>query len=534
MRLRTKHEPPVITVDPRSPSPYGIPSSVLDARSSRVSALNILLFLVILNFALQPLTEPDFGWHLRTGLDVLQNGWTLPTFDPYSHTMPQWAWVDHAWLTDVLIGGTYSLFGGLGVIVLFGAVTVAAWLLASQMASCGVVFRWIACILSLWVALPYLGARTQLITLLGLSLLLLLLKRWQAGEVAVRWWIPPLFLLWANLHGGFTAGLFLFGLIIITNAIVRWLASCRIPLIGELDEPLFSWPDLKHLIFIAFLSALVTLLNPYGWRLHGEILDSLSNQFMLDTLQEWQPLSMNGIAGRSYMLYLIGLGLTMVLWYRRIEPVRWVIGGVFLMLSLRHMRNIPLFLIISLPLFAELLAHGFESLQRRLRVGLLVRRMGSFAGAVVVGGLLFWLGPEHLQHIIHSGSRPAEYFRNTSYPIEAVEWVKTHRDLVGQRLYNDYAYGGFLLWWLPEEKIFIDGRMPAWQRGERGIFRDYVALTGGDPPDLTVLKKYSVDWVMVQKMTLLDQELAREPAWARVYEDRKVAIYLLSGQASNR
>jgi len=238
-------------------------------------------------------------------------------------------------------------------------------------------------------------------------------------------------------------------------------------------------------------------------------------------------MTINGVAGRTYALYLIGLGLAMVLWYRRIEPVRWAVGGVFLVVSLRHMRNIPFFLIVSLPLCAELLAQGFECLQNWFRSGPVLRKRGSFAAAAAVGALLFWLGPTHLQHVIQSGTRPAEYFRGTSYPIEAVEWVKTHRELVGQRLYNDYAYGGFLLWWLPEYKIFIDGRMPAWQMGEHRIFRDYVALTGMDPPDLSVLKKYCVDWAVVKKQSLLDQRLAHEAAWIRIYEDRKVSIYRL-------
>jgi hypothetical protein len=323
--------------------------------------------------------------------------------------------------------------------------------------------------------------------------------------------------------------LFLLGLVIIATVFVRWLSAYPIPFMRQLDEPLFSWWDLKQLMFILVLSSLMTLVNPYGWRLHSEIFDSLSNRFMLDTLQEWQPISINGVAGRSYTLYLIGLGLAMVLWYRRIEPVRWVVGGLFLALSLRHMRNIPFFLIISLPLCAELLADGFGWLQSRVPFGQLVRRRGNFVGALAVGSILIWVGPEHLHHVIQAGTRPAEYFRETSYPIEAVEWVKTHRELVGKRLYNDYVYGGFLLWWLPEDKIFIDGRMPTWQIGENQIFRDYVALTV-DPPDLTLLKKYSVDWVMVRKQTSLDESLAHEAAWTRVYEDRKVAIYRLASE----
>ena len=55
----------------------------------------------------------------------------------------------------------------------------------------------------------------------------------------------------------------------------------------------------RRLTAIMALSACLTLLNPYGWRLYLEIVDSLSNRFMLETLQEWQPLSMAGLAGHG-------------------------------------------------------------------------------------------------------------------------------------------------------------------------------------------------------------------------------------------
>ena len=491
-----------------------------------VSALSLLFLIIVVNFALQPLTEPDFGWHLRTGLDVLHNGLPLPLADPYSHTMPDWPWVEHAWLTDVGVAGIYSVFGALGVILLFAVVTISAWCLAAATASASLAFRWLACVVSLWIALPYLGARTQLITLLGLALLSWMLKRWHEGSASVQWWIPPLFLLWANLHGGFVAGLLLLSLVIVTTAIVRWLSDRQRLFASRLDEPLFSWAHLKRLAVITAVSAGVTLLNPYGWRLQAEIIDSLSNRFMLDTLQEWQPLSMAGVAGRRYAVYLAGLGVATVLWYRRTEPVRWVVGVVFLAFSFRHMRNIPFFLIVSVPLCAELLSEGVARLRRRWPGGDVVAKRGSFAAAAVIAGALIWLGPEHLHRIMLSGIRPAEYFKETSYPIEAVEWMQANRNQIGQRLYNDYAYGGFLLWWMPGTRIFIDGRMPAWQSGERAILRDYMALTGADP-DFSILTKYSVDWALVKKQTPLEEGLARDTAWSRVYDDQKAAIYRL-------
>jgi hypothetical protein len=503
--------------------------------SSSSPALNSLLFLVILNFALQPLTEPDFGWHLRTGLDVLHSGLTLPATDPYSHTMPDWAWVEHAWLTDVLIAGVYSLWGGLGVIVLFATLTIGAWITASATAAAGAVFRWLACALSLWVALPYLGARTQLVTLLGLAVLSYLLKRWQDGVVWMQWWIPPLFLVWANLHGGFTAGLFLLLLVMLTTAIVRWLSARRMLFTGDCDEPVFTWPELRQLMLLTVFSAGLTLVNPYGWRLHAEIADSLSNRFMLDTLNEWQPLSLNGVAGHRYGLYLGGLALATALSYRRVEPVRWAIGGVFLMLSFRHMRNIPFFLIVSLPYCAEIMQEAVGRVRRWFPSRPGATKKAGFASTVLVGAILLWLGAGHLHHVVQSGMRPADYFKGTSYPIEAVEWVRANREAAGQRLYNDYAYGGFLLWWLPDTRVFIDGRMPAWHSGDRRIFQDYIALTGADP-DLTVLTKYSVDWAVVKKQTPLEDQLSHLGEWSRIYEDHKVAIYRLrtTGLESSR
>jgi hypothetical protein len=489
-------------------------------------ALAILLLVVIANFALQPLTEPDFGWHLRAGLDLLNRGLPLPQADPYSHTMPDWPWVEHAWLTDALLAAIYSAFGALGVILFFAAVTMTAWLLAAALAARDITFRCLGCVLSLWVALPYLGARTQLVTLLGLAFLSWMLKRWQDGKESLRWWIPPLFLLWTNLHGGFVAGLLLLGVVIVTTMIVQWLSNRRLMFAGRCDERLFSERDLRRLVVLAVVSAGLTLVNPYGWRLHREIAESLSNQFMLETLQEWQPLSTAGIAGRSYVLYLTLLGVGMALCYRKVEPVRWAVSAVFLLFSVRYMRNIPVFLIMSLPFCVEVLASAYERLSRRCSMSSAAANRAGFAAAVVTAVILWWLGPEHVHRVALAGTKPAEFFRATSYPIEAVDWVRAHHEQTGRRLYNDYAYGGFLLWWLPDTKVFIDGRMPAWQRGEREILRDYLALTG-EPPDLSVLTKYAVDWALVKKETPLEAWLGRHDAWHRVYGDDKAVIYRL-------
>jgi hypothetical protein len=239
------------------------------ADRSSFPALDALLFLFFINLALQPLVEPDFGWHLRTGIDLLHNGWQMPFTDPYSHTMPQWPWVEHAWLTDGLVAAIYTSLGtagGLGVILFFATVIWGALLLAAAPSQAGRTAKLVAVALAAWIALPFLGARIQMVTLLGLALLLWLWKRYQWQEIPNLWLVPPLFLLWANLHGGFTAGLFTFGLLLTVAAIVRVVADARSSIVHRLDEPVLSWSQIRHMILIFGLAVSLTFINPYGWR----------------------------------------------------------------------------------------------------------------------------------------------------------------------------------------------------------------------------------------------------------------------------
>jgi len=510
-----------------APAPLVIGRLSLVPRSC--SALTALLLLFILNLSLQPLTEPDFGWHLRAGLDLLDHAGRMPATDPYSHTMSGWPWVEHAWMTDGLLALIYRMLGdagALGVILFFAAVTVGACVLATAPARAGWTARLVAIAAVLWVARPFLGARTQFLTLLGLSVLLWIWHHVQTGHRTIVWTLLPLFLLWANLHGGFTAGLFVLGVLLSAAVALRSVIAGWPVLAQQVDEPIPDWSRLGTLTGAAAVAAAATLCTPYGWGLYREIIESLSDTFMLETLREWQSLSLATTGGTLYVTYLVGLGVLAVFGYRRIEPVRWALWIVFLGFSIRHWRNIPIFLIVSLPLCAELL----EAAMVRAAAVLpqTVRNPGHWrlAAAACVALALGLSGTEHLERVMQSGLAPAQFFRQTQYPIEAVQWIKANRNQVGTKLFNEYGHGGFLLWWLPEEKIFIDGRMPAWQIGERRIFKDYLALANQDPPALGVLDRYLVDWVLVTRASGLARALDDARSWAKVYEDAKVAIYV--------
>ena len=232
--------------------------------------------------------------------------------------MPDWRWVEHAWLTNAVIALLYrglEPFGALGLIVLFGVVTALAWWLATGQAEVSWTCRLGAMVASLWVALPFLGARTQLISLLGVAVLLRVWSQIQQGRRQWMWVLPPFFLLWANLHGGFTAGLFLLGLLLCGALLLRISIALSPTLVARIDEPVLSWEDLIRCTLVVGIAAAATCLNPYGWRLYVEIYESLTDRFMLETLREWQPVSFQGWAGRAYGFYLVGLACLVVGWY---------------------------------------------------------------------------------------------------------------------------------------------------------------------------------------------------------------------------
>ena len=504
------------------------PTKVGEVASIDTPALNALLLLIVANFVLQPLTEPDFGWHLRTGLDLLTQGGQLPALDPYSHTMPDWPWVEHAWLTDLVLGWLYGIGGGAGgllVITFFAAVSATAWLVAAHVGRASWPIRLIVCALSLWVALPFLGARTQVVTLLGLACVLALLNRLRQGGRGIVWVLPPLFLLWANLHGGFTAGLFLLAVVAGLSWCIAMVSRVWPEVTKRCQEVRLPSADVWRLTMATGVAGVVTLLNPYGWRLYQEIFDSLANHFMIETLQEWQPPSLETLAGRMFALYLLGLASMAVLWYRRIEPVRWGLLVVFLLVACRHLRNIPLFLIVSLPFAVELLQAGYDRLISRVAMTRSCVAQWVLSVTLALGLFLVYLGPDHLRDVWRFGAEPAAAFRQTSFPIEAVEWIREHRDRLGSKPVHDYHYGGFLLWQLPGVKTFIDGRMPAWRMGDRQIFKDYVDLVPALVPRMDLLDKYAIDWALLKRGTALAALLATMPGWSREYEDAKVVMY---------
>ena len=83
------------------------------------------------------------------------------------------------------------------------------------------------------------------------------------------------------------------------------------------------------------------------------------------------------------------------------------------------------------------------------------------------------------------------------YPDKAVSFLKTLP--LSENLFNNYGWGGYLIWKLPERKVFIDGRMPSWRQNEQFVFGDYVKIAEAQDGFDKILQKYNVGLVLISK-----------------------------------
>src|SRR3990170_812561 len=136
------------------------------------------LFLLVGSFLLRGITllDPDFGWHLKMG-ELISTAGRLPETDPFSYTMPSFSFIDHEWLTNLIIFKLYPFLGVGGLAILTTLISLSALAIAivnplSRKAAPGGLGFWrktsTAFLLGAGVLILYSGVRPQVVSWLFL------------------------------------------------------------------------------------------------------------------------------------------------------------------------------------------------------------------------------------------------------------------------------------------------------------------------------------------------------------------------------
>ncbi len=418
--------------------------------------------------------DPDFGWHRQFGNQVLVTH-TIPVTDLYSYTMPNYHFVNHEWGMDILMAFFYDFFGNLPLVVGFSIIGAAVLIVLSLGNKKNVI------VLPLFLVggtlFDFVGVRPQIISLLFLSVVSVLIfqkKYWKR----YRFYVPLLFLLWANLHGGFAIGMVVLGIFVV----------------GEMIEKRHF--DKTNCIVLG-LSLLATCINPYGYHLWEEVSKSAFDPNLRLTIQEWYPAVY--FENTAFWIYTTLSLFLVIRYFRKFSFTVIVLYGFLFISAMASIRNISVFVIVSFYPTVMCLQYLFEEAAKHL-----YGKDRFFKGYVAffVVCLFFFLP----QLGIFTARIMVYHDGQNSYPAGAVSYLKIH--LPRGQIFSSYDWGGYLIWQLPQKKVFIDGRMPSWRNStapedeSNYAFGDYQSILENKLPFAQVSKKYGIDTLLISPADL--------------------------------
>lgn len=453
----------------------------------------------------------DIWWHIRTGQWIWEHG-ALPASDPFSHTFQGAPWHNVDWLAQLSFFGLHRL-GGIeavvwakSLLVLATLALLAGWLglwrrqpAAEDRIALGPALL-VLCLAA--VAMHFrLVLKPALFSLLAFSALFGLLRSVRdRGQWMRLLWIPPLVLLWANLHRGAPLALALLAATIAASGIQRCRRGLLLPL---------------GLVGLASAGAL--LLNPSGSYIVTSVLRESVTQ--VQPTADWSPLALD-LPWLSIPVFL-GLAAAWAAGWavrrRRLDFATLVVLGCTL-LAFKAVRFIPYAVIAMVPG----LAADASSLSRRIAARL-ASRVRPGVWQALLGGI-GWAALIQASLISYPPGVRGPGLARWLLPVDAARFIAAHPP--PGPMWNPLDFGGYLLFRLaPEIPVFIDGRSDTVY--PRRFFFETIEAGSSYPVLARQLERHAIGFAVLdarpQRRAGL-RPLFRDPDWVLVYWDDLCAI----------
>ena len=301
------------------------------------------------------------------------------------------------------------------------------------------------------------------------------------------------------------------------------------------------------------VSAVATLVNPFGWRLHEHIYRYLGDRYLMNRIAEFRSPDFHGWAQRCFGIILL-LTLAALAGHRsdghrsddyrsgdqrhrlRLSHLLVVLLAVYA--GLLASRNLPVSSMLLVLITGPILSENFALLAEkagawgwmRNRVSRIVEfseRMGAqelelrghiwpivcAAGALAIclqGG---WLGS---RQVIHAGFDPKKV------PVAAADYLE--KEPGTEPVFSTDSWGGYLIYRLyPQGQVVVDDRHDLY--GSDRV-REVLILMQGEPGWQGVLEKWHIRTVLLPVDSTLVNLLRELPQdWRVTYEDKVAVVF---------
>ncbi len=471
------------------------------------------LFFLVVASATFKISTYDVWWHLAYGQLIFETG-EIPRHDVFSFTATGAERTDHEWGFQILVYGLYLLGGGALLIVAKALLIALVTLIVHRFVrretglSSGV---------AALALVPFVLAghnryvlRPEILSLaFSVVLATALFRRrrsgasegssgaslWKGGGASLRdlWWIPALFVVWANVHGGLIVGIVMLALCLAGRAVEIARSRSRQSPVGEGGRP-----APRTLLALLALSLAGGLINPFFHRVYGVSfhITSLHESGIFRNL-EWQPPQWP--AHWLFFLLVAGSGAVVAASLRRLDLPAALNLAFVAFIALQYVRNLAFFGLLA-PIFltAMIGARPAPDASRPGSRERLRERLSRLLPAPVAAAILGLLAVSFLTGNPRFTTGLGVDERRL--PVAAADFLDAVKP--PGELFNDHHFGGYAIWRLfPDRRVFIDGR--------DDIFADLRARLAGAVVDsrlwTELLDEYRVGYTLLGYLDRLEE-----------------------------
>ena len=509
----------------------------------------LLLFGLYLTISLISYTfDGDFGWHLRFGKDVILNNFQYA--DSYSWSFFGKNWVNHEWGGDILFYLLYSNLGHFSLVILISLSLWLGFLLINK-----IFFKKLSLIaitisiISLLAVDFIITMRLSMLSIPFLVMLIYLLENVEKKKTYI--YFPILIWIWSVLHGSWILAF------IVINIYLFGSILSKILIYFKEEIPLIKiWNNLiiKKVILWQVISGIVIMINPYTYQIWHEVLLYFTNNYYKQHITEWLP-------SYSYPIYIAPLiigtvsAILILLAYKekKISFTHLLLFVFFAISAWQYKRNNIYLVLICIPVLTSTITYVAKNIKIKKDNKEIV---GYIILAIIIFGIVMLQKPNiRYTSDVWQDKALLEYY---AFPYQSTKVLD--QKIGGQknvRIFNEYSWGGYLIWNIPNTLVFTDGRSAATWKDPDGklVLQKQMDLVT-QPNGLKYMEENNVSFVILRKnysgynkpdwinRSLLGEEklkilttdykyqlikdLEKSNSWKKIYEDKISELWQLT------
>lgn len=242
-----------------------------------------------------------------------------------------------------------------------------------------------------------------------------------------------------------------------------------------------------------------------------------ARQFNLD----WIPHHLKGAPVASLHFALTIILSLLVLTNHKTTQQNKILLAFYLFTSLFLPRLTLLLFIILIPNLPTAITHILPTKNKLKPV-----YSTSFATILIAFSLI--LGAKDLQTTFTAHQNLKSYSQisqkmNINYPHDTLIYLKNHG--FTPQLLNNINWGGYLVWQMPDIKIFADGKMDNYFTNNQSFLTTYRQIVLTQPGWQQLLDDYQINTVYTQPNEPIAKQLTQDPNWNTITQD-EISIIL--------